>query len=606
MSLDTDTLQKAYQEYNNSEITEEELLLLADDLIDWRIPVPTIEEFIDEPYFLGNVVNVFPCWREALKTVYPNKIITRTFLAVKGAAGTGKSVFSRIVFLYDMYKIFCVRNLSKVLGISEKTLDFFIVSYNKEKSKEFMGELLSMMRKSPAFQDMEKYYGGRKKMKEHIRIRETSLPTDIVGSDAVSIHLCEINESGKVSKNSTKSKADELIAESFTRIQSRFEASPISFFNHMILDSSDLEANSVIERYITDSVFSDMINVFSFRQWEAQVFKSWFKPNKDGITRFRVYAGDSEVDAHILDDSEDISSYDPDRILWVPIELYRMYVYDIETALRTTAGIGTYSVGKFLALPKIISNFCLPQNVPDTLELVFEDKRQLYEILDIDGFIKLIPEKAGLYASIDLSKNEDCSGVAFGYINGNNEEEIGGIKIRDPIFRIPLVFSIKAIKDGGKNQIDITKIRNLLHYVHYRKPLMHVSYDQYQSLYIEQELSHMNVRNQKIAVDINDKCYLLLKNMLYNNRVFLPDSKKLKYEFSNLIKVGKSRVDHPNYSTKDMSDVVCRLIYTMYAIGEGNLGQVVQPHKQVIDNLAKFYEDMAKEADIRFSQNRRW
>lgn len=77
-----------------------DLTALAQVLGYKRLP-PDIDEFLDDPYYLGKSIEVFPFWREKLREIYPTPVHTSTpYLSLNCAIGSGKSTVAKVMELY--------------------------------------------------------------------------------------------------------------------------------------------------------------------------------------------------------------------------------------------------------------------------------------------------------------------------------------------------------------------------------------------------------------------------------------------------------------------------------------------------------------------------
>lgn len=88
-----------------------------------KIP-PTIDEFIESPYYLGNVYGngqLYPYWKPILRDIFPDPISTNySVLVLTGCIGSGKSTLSRLIALYTYCRLDHLRNF-----------DFFELSKGK-------------------------------------------------------------------------------------------------------------------------------------------------------------------------------------------------------------------------------------------------------------------------------------------------------------------------------------------------------------------------------------------------------------------------------------------------------------------------------------------
>ena len=91
-------------------LTEKDKLLIEADLLGYKELPPTIEEFLDSPYYLGGPDGIgpglYPYWRKFLIEYFPDPLHVRwQALGLTGAIGCGKSFCSTIISLYSIMKL---------------------------------------------------------------------------------------------------------------------------------------------------------------------------------------------------------------------------------------------------------------------------------------------------------------------------------------------------------------------------------------------------------------------------------------------------------------------------------------------------------------------
>ena len=84
----------------------------------------TIEDFVENPDFLGGIVAVWPHLLGDLKALNPDVLageepVHEAFLG--GATGIGKSTVARISILYQVYLLSCLQNPHRLYGLDPKT-----------------------------------------------------------------------------------------------------------------------------------------------------------------------------------------------------------------------------------------------------------------------------------------------------------------------------------------------------------------------------------------------------------------------------------------------------------------------------------------------------
>lgn len=95
-------------------------------------------------------------------------------------------------------------------------------------------------------------------------------------------------------------------------------------------------------------------------------------------------------------------------------------------------------------------------------------------------------------------------------------------------------------------------------------PVVKVTFDGYQSAQMRQEFNYAGFKSEIISCDRTLDPYQTLKLGLYETRVSLPKSNLLYSEISNLVLINGVKVDHPDTSSKDVSDAVAGCVYSAY------------------------------------------
>lgn len=105
-------------------LTPEKLLEIEAQMLGYEKIPPTIEEFIESPYYLGNTYGngkLYEYWKPILKDIFPDPITTNySVLVLTGCIGSGKSTISRLIALYTYCRLDHLRNF-----------DFFELSKGK-------------------------------------------------------------------------------------------------------------------------------------------------------------------------------------------------------------------------------------------------------------------------------------------------------------------------------------------------------------------------------------------------------------------------------------------------------------------------------------------
>jgi hypothetical protein len=236
---------------------------------------------------------------------------------------SGKSTMAKLMLMYDIYKLCMMNDPAGFLGIlGTKPFAFKIFNVHKYKAQDMVKEVNEIIDQSPFFKQEKKDKGS---IINKISIGAAGDMKDIIGEDVVSVVLSELNF---ISADGVKAK--NLIDQTISRIESRFQKG-IGWLNHIILDSSDTTIDSPVEVFLKTHAAARGSLVYSTPIWVAK------KQNYDFSETFSVYAGDSEIPAHIMKEDEDSTKYDKDRILsGIPKEkvLYDAFDANIELEKR--------------------------------------------------------------------------------------------------------------------------------------------------------------------------------------------------------------------------------------------------------------------------------
>ena len=114
-------------------------------------PVVSTKEFLDDPYFLGDMENLRPRLRSDLIALFDEGQYVEA--VVDGAIGWGKSVFVSISFAYMIYRLSCLTNPQAYFGILPGSTIYFVnQSMNQKLAKKVIfGELRARLDVIPYF-----------------------------------------------------------------------------------------------------------------------------------------------------------------------------------------------------------------------------------------------------------------------------------------------------------------------------------------------------------------------------------------------------------------------------------------------------------------------
>ena len=175
------------------------------------------------------------------------------------------------------------------------------------------------------------------------------------------------------------------------------------------------------------------------------------------------------------------------------------------------------------------------------------------------------------FMGIDIGLKNDALGLAMIHLTGTRPvqtlNEIGNPEIQE----IPLVYVDLALQVRCRpgDQIDLAKIVTFILYLHRfcGYGIAGISFDQYQSAMIQQQLARLNFEVSLVSVDRNDGPYLTLASIIQSEAISYYDYPILLKELRELRRdAKKKKVDHPaigtegpngNEGSKDVADALC-------------------------------------------------
>jgi len=575
-----------------SNLTPSQELLLLSKIIGFKKIPPTVDQILDDEYYLGKVIgkNIYPIWRERLKEIYPDPIRTSClFVIAKGAIGTGKSTFSRLIMFIDLLKLTLIDDPFKFLGLdpsTQFTFRFFNVNLAKAQSV-FVDPFNDMVYNCEYFNDLLSQNNWEWPFR--IYYGPASRPNQVLSEALMSCVLSEIN----FMKYWV---AEEILDTVISRLESRFQRG-IGYLNHIVLDSSDTTDDSIVENFIKNSPYRREMKVFSTTIWDAKKHLGiYFKKfnEQTGLNYFEVYTGDSNFKPFIIrgGDKERLKDrLDLEKIIKVPEELREIFETDIELALQEKAGISVRSGDLFFRdKDAVLKTAKIPVNYPEHIILSFSDKNDT--LMDkIKDAVLALPDDRYLYCRIDLGISHDNTGLAIVYLDRIEKRKVRDVEVSEFYYIVPIALSIGRHPD---EETPIDKIRDFFIELSTIKSIRVVSTDQYQSTQLRQELRKAGINTMLLSVDKNSNSYNILKNLIYRGHVSLPSSKLLLDELLNLVDYG-NKIDHKANSSKDIADAVAGAIDTIYSDEEASADI---PSKNITEKYVEVlrkYNDAIKE-----------
>jgi hypothetical protein len=514
----------------------------------YRKPPVSVQTWLDDPYYLG----------EAGKSIFPElkKDLTECFegryeeALIGGSLGSGKTSWGVYAYIRMLYEISCLRNPQEVYGIQTyDNIAFPVVAVTEAVADAIIHDRIArIVEGSKYFQDNFKPLSVSKASgivfpNKIVIPPGASTETGNIGSNAFGALIDETNffRKSKNQDGNPTDKAYEIYTSIKRRIQSRFESNG-KLPGIVVLISSKKHVNSFTEKMIRDNMNNSKMFVREHATYEV-VPQERFSGKK-----FRVAVGTETDMSRILEDGEP----DPDgmRVVEVPIEYKESYEKDIDGSLRDISGVATVNLTPFITRRNKIVEAIDPNRTHPYSEYIWEQDipakfkwEHLVTTMPDGRKIPKINPSAVRHIHLDLSKNNDKTGIAMSHISGYEEVTRGETTETVPKYVVDFVLAVKAPHGGEISQF---KIRQLIYELSkagfYIKS---VSTDQYQSLGMQQALKEQGYSVETISVDKIGP-YDILKSALYEDRVSYYRYELLLKELRELQKDWKTlKVDHP-------------------------------------------------------------
>lgn len=547
-------------EYSKKGTSEQLQSLLYEDYEE--IPVD-IDTFLDDPEYLGKgLVNeegkktVFPYWRKTLRKIFPDNLnVDYNTVALTGSIGIGKSFIAVICILYLLYRMLCLKDPYLHYGlqpIDKITFGFMNITLDASKGVAW-DKCQQLLQISPWFMKHGTVSGTVNvewKPPKGIELIAGSLPRHIIGRAVFAIFMDEVSFQPNSDVEEQKRKAKELVSTAAARMQSRFmkgEYNPTL----LLLASSKRTEQSYMETFIENKRKTDSKTtlVIDEPQWVIRT-------DKDSPNKFKVALGNKFLDSEVLPlncTEKDVNDYINRgfQIIDVPMGYYENFIDDIDIALTDIAGISTSNVTRYISGSRLSAVKMLTIQNLMTKDIITvgnapDDKVQYWEYMDmtrLDSKLKSRP----MYIHLDMSISGDKTGIAGVWILGKKPHQEGIPDSNELYYRLAFSFAVKAPKGY---QVSFEKNKQFIYWLREQGfNIKGVSTDTFQNAAFAQSISAAHFNYSIISVDRVDSnhiCvpYQTLKNVIYEERIQMYDSKHLTEELLGLERNNNGRIDH--------------------------------------------------------------
>lgn len=551
-------------------LSEKDRLILQAELLKYKKIPPTIDQFLDDPYYLGGKdcigPYVFPAWRRVLRDIFPDPInMNYTSMYFTGAIGCGKSVVSIIVTLYTMCKLMHLKNPWDTFNMGHvKNISFLFCHKSIPMAIDgFISPLREILEgSSPFFQ--------RNPLRAHglDMIADGQYSSAGVGFDVIGYVLSEI-------AFYKPELANAKISEANSRQGSRFKAAE-NLFSFIIYDSSSRARTDPVEEFARSNAVGDLLKI-KMPIWESRGHLGiYFKEGPE--SGFLFYSGDTLHTPQIIEDESKITvDMNRDLVFRCPNELKSMALIDPYKFCTDSLGQPLISTDQFLPHPQAFNNsFKIPHLNPDIITISFNDKADKI-IYRVENALDTIPRDSFLFFHLDLGVTNDICGISLCYFS-EYMKAIDGVQV--PKFKVPLILGLSRLEGEETPLFQILDFFSDLKDAGFQ--VQKITFDKFQSTFLMQELKRLGFNVDYLSVDRTDKVYNTVKTLISGGQVDFADNKRFRQEVLKLKLVkqtnGTFKVDHDPVTTylydeegnrvpdngKDLADSVFGSVYNCF------------------------------------------
>ena len=548
------------------------LIQLYSELEGYKEPPVDIITFINHERFLGASLKgkIYPVWQNALKTIFPNPFYSPYYECIlKGAIGTGKSTISRIIVLYDLYRLLLLTDPHKKFHLipSDRIIIALFNATLGLADQVLYEPFKNLIANSEFFQDHldpDNKKTSELRFVNNIGIVAGSRFTHTLGMAVFGGILDEANFD--VVSNQAQESYNALLR----RMESRFAQVGGKLPGHLCLVSSEKSPTDFVSQHSEKVKGKPGVIIFQYPIWEVKKHLGIYS----GKT-FKVFIGDETTDPFIIEDESQLRYIDESRVIDVPIELKDKFELDLHNAIRDLAGYSVGSTHRIFKSKNILIKQATVTNPVNQqiIRLSFNDKNDvLINYFNIDYLKNPLFHSSPRVIHIDLSITGDRTGIASGFIKGYKEvKRVDPITLETHTFSEPeiIIDFVAYLEPLPGERIPFYKIRQfILDLSKLGYPIAMVTTDGFQSEDMRQQLTQLGFRTNLLSVDRTKDPYLSFRDAIYEERVWIPNHPLLIKELLHVEDIGK-KIDHPHEfpdgtkGSKDGADAVVGVYWNL-------------------------------------------
>lgn len=500
------------------QVTDEDKRLAAT----YRAPLPTITQFIDDPYYLGLGSQCCDAVRETLQAIFDPQAAYLEAALIWGI-GTGKSFLTSVADAYIAYRVLCLRDPQEYYGFA-KGSTLAIVNFSvtaTQAHKVVFSEVRERIDNAPCFQ--QPGFKRDTKIGSELRWPDSNVvifpgnsqATSAIGYNVLAAvvdeasFLPDVDNSVRVAGVAGEYRydaAEELYNAIAKRILSRgnrrFKRDSL-----LCMISSPRYVDDFLERKALEARHNP--HIYHTR-----------KPTWEGTQRDKL----SGV------------TFDDPTCGKVPVEFREQFTRNPEKARRDLGAVPSEAIGGFFSDPSAIK-----AHVSKTLQSPFDAAGALLPSFRGNG-------KPPLHIHVDLGLRRDACGIAGAYS--------GAGMVTAAFYK-----RITPADHGG--EIDFEQVRQFIVDLRdkYGWRIAKVTFDGWQSVDSRQLLQKAGIATDELSVDRSTQAYDTLKELLLTDKLDYYEDEQLFGELRRLELVKGKKVDHPPGGSKDVADALAGAVF---------------------------------------------
>lgn len=208
---------------------------------------------------------------------------------------------------------------------------------------------------------------------------------------------------------------------------------------------------------------------------------------------------------------------------------------------------------------------CNPQDTSDggwyrakeKIDAAFNGKNAVSEVTGPTEFVGKIDNEKKYFMHVDLARVQDNCAVAIAHVEKWQKTIFDG---EGEVVPYVVVDMVKYWKPDRNRPVDFSDVRDFIVSAdRYGYNLELVTFDRWNSDQTIQYLNEQGIKAEKLSVDRDQ--YTDLATLMGEHRIHGPDVDLLRSELKKLVVLPNGKVDHPNKSSKDLSDAVAGAVW---------------------------------------------